>query len=284
MPSMLQKLRSPILFGSLVLAVVSLGSTGCTQDAAEEEPRDETTSDIIGGSPTDAYPAVGAIIWMNKKSFCSAFLVAPRLVMTAAHCLKDKGTTLPDGFFVGPGSRVTNPTSIPNGFTRHEVDAMTYHPKFGGGGDSTTRTLDKTLSDFSYDLGLIRLKTAITDIKPLPVGAHSGNYRDKCTLVGYGFDAAGNNPGFLRKRTAKSAILRLINDHTEVVNAPLQGDAAKGDSGSPLLCDEGVVRGVYSFFFGTTNVDDRDFYAHTADKRPWVNEIATKWNVTGIAQ
>lgn len=271
---------------ALVIAFVVVGSEGCaiTNGAdADEDKTESSTASIIGGNATSDHPAVGAILWMARKQFCTAFLIAPRLIMTAGHCMKN--APLPDGFFVGTGSTVTNPTTIPNGFTKIAVNDSEIHPSYRGPGvqNETTGTLDQSLNDFRYDIAILRLSTEVKNIKPLPVGAHAGNPGNRCTIVGFGFESTANNAGFLRKRSGIATILRFMGDHTEVGNG---ADPARGDSGSPLLCDEGVVRGVSSFYFrpDTTRVDDRDFYVQTHNKRPWVNTVANRWGVTGIAQ
>jgi secreted trypsin-like serine protease len=74
---------------------VALASSlvGCAADTDETSTEGETTSSessIIGGTVTNDYPAVGALTRFGQ-SFCTGTVVAPRLVVTAAHCLADLG-------------------------------------------------------------------------------------------------------------------------------------------------------------------------------------------------
>ena len=59
---------------------------GCVEATQDAEEVDEAQSGIVGGKPMDEEPAVGALVWTQSQQFCSAFLIAPQVVMTAGHC------------------------------------------------------------------------------------------------------------------------------------------------------------------------------------------------------
>lgn len=77
----------------LVVMVTAGGVGGCVDDDADQyemESDDPTTSEvdsaIIGGTQTYSVPAIG-ILWRGNASFCTATLVRPNVVITAAHCI-----------------------------------------------------------------------------------------------------------------------------------------------------------------------------------------------------
>lgn len=72
-----------------VLEVALAGASGCGLGDAQVS---ETTTEIIGGesSPAGAYSATGALLkgWAYR---CTATLIRPDVILTAAHCLEDTG-------------------------------------------------------------------------------------------------------------------------------------------------------------------------------------------------
>ena len=71
-----------------LLAGVICASAGCRSPDREEGPTGAVSSPIVGGARSEEYPAVGALNIGNLQQ-CSAVLVAPNLVMTAAHCFEN---------------------------------------------------------------------------------------------------------------------------------------------------------------------------------------------------
>src|SRR5262245_34474249 len=83
--------------GVLVVAIC-IGATGCL--STEDQPdigMDEQA--IVNGRPTDERPEVGII----TNSGCTATLVAPRVILTAAHCVDFQTGPRSDGFMTGHG-------------------------------------------------------------------------------------------------------------------------------------------------------------------------------------
>ena len=264
-----------------LVGAITVGTGGCALDVEEEEVTESAQSGIVGGSATSAQPAVGAIIWFAEKRFCSAFLVAPRIVMTAAHCVQ--GQRVPDGFFVGPGNRETKPRASMadlDNFTRYPVEAKAVHPSYDPNAGNLT-TLSGTMLRFRNDVALLRLKGDLSTITPLKVAGSPAPVGTTCTAIGYGFDAESGTLGGLRKRSASVKVASVSTHNIEV--KAVTGEPAKGDSGSPLLCS-GTVRGVLSFYYWTnTTSNDRDFYQRTSEMRSWANTVATKWGVGGLS-
>lgn len=175
---------------------------------------------IEDGTPTSAHPAVGVARQVGG-GFCTATLVAPDLVLTAAHCV-EMGIEV-DAFFTGSGATTTNVTANPEllGMTRHDVVEALPFPGWDYFYSCPNRVLD---------VALLRLKTAITDIAPVRVGAPPAS-GFTCTTVGFG----AHGSSWLEKREAVVKIEGVRETSLDV--SAVTGFAGHGDSGGPLLCD-----------------------------------------------
>src|SRR4051794_19459088 len=81
--------------GRWILCVAgALIAAACGGEAAPTERTDEADEDVIGGVAADSasFNAVGAIVrelggGQPRQKFCSGALIAPRVVLTAKHCV-----------------------------------------------------------------------------------------------------------------------------------------------------------------------------------------------------
>lgn len=181
---------------------------------------------VVGGS--DSRDARGARAWTvrvetSRGELCSGAVIAPEIVLTAAHCL------------MGGGS--VSVVSLDTRFRarRQMVVAVLPHPSFVPG--TTPRTQPGT------DLALLRLAQPLPgDIEPLTLG--NGLWQgETVTMAGYGLSAEDN------KRTARrlreTQLLNAGNYTTQntvkvAVDIAARGEApgagaCRGDSGGPVL-------------------------------------------------
>lgn len=170
---------------------------------------------IVDGQPDTAFPAVVAIVsrppacGAAEEVRCSGVLIAPRVVLTAAHCLEDRR---PDELEIALGPDVRSPD------VRFEaVDRGLIHPGYRPGQPVA-----------GHDLALLRLRRpltitplAVVDATPaeLVVGA-------SVDLVAYGAPA---------DRTDGGARLRASATLTEVTATEL----TTGAGGVPCGADSG---------------------------------------------
>ncbi|MCK6510002.1 trypsin-like serine protease [Myxococcota bacterium] len=72
--------------GYLSAFSVLLWVPACGRSSGPSEETAKAQQAIINGQPNNAYPAAGSLT-AAQRSFCSGTLIAPRVVLTAAHCI-----------------------------------------------------------------------------------------------------------------------------------------------------------------------------------------------------
>jgi secreted trypsin-like serine protease len=181
---------------------------------------------VVGGVVSrDALGARASTVRIetSRGELCSGAVIAPEIVLTAAHCL------------MGGGSISVVSLDARFRARRQLVVAVLPHPSFVPG--TTPRTQPGT------DLALLRLAQPLPgDIEPLTLG--SGLWQgETITMAGYGLSAENN------KRTARrlreTQLVNAGNYTTQntvkvAVDAEARGEtegagACRGDSGGPVL-------------------------------------------------
>lgn len=259
------------------VAVLSLMTMFGCGAGVEDEPEvfDTIEAEIAGGSDTSGYAPVGALFWSKTGALCTGFLVAPRIVMTAAHCTDNQG--MPTGFYTGAGSKVSGTGGTVKNLTKHTINAesvhSTYDPK---GGDS--KTIDGILKRYRNDVALYRLSKAI-DITPLTLAEKQPSKGSTCTVVGFGRDSEGNNYNIFKKRKATMSIVDFGGTQMQMKRE--SGETTPGDSGGPLICS-GKVYGISSFSIASANAptNDIDFHQRVWTMGSYVESTAKKWGVS----
>jgi len=196
-----------ILRGTMA-AALGLAQLGAEAASGETGP----PGDIVNGTPTTRFPAVAALFDEDLAFFCTAFLIRPSCLLTAAHCV----TFEPPG----PGSLAYFGSNVMQSYT-YLINIRDYeaHPGFNG-------------VDPAHDVAVISLESA-TDIAPLETDVPGSNM-SPVTIVGFGYDA-NFDAGI--KRTA--TVTQLSANATSIVTDGTVSNICGGDSGSPLLRDVG---------------------------------------------
>ena len=148
----------------------------------------------------------------KSRSYCSGALVAPNLVLTAAHCLFDQ-----DNGQLIPPNRMTFGAGWHRGTDVQAAigTAVSLHPKYD-------RSLGKTARQVPYDLTLVQLETPIAGIAPLVLSSRLPD--NHLMVTGY--------------RSDRQHILSLPPDY---LCGRLQGliavvcDVIQGSFGGPVL-------------------------------------------------
>ena len=228
-----------VVLGSALVVVA-----GCVvvDDGAEEVDAKAINQAVIGGRPETDHPGAGYLVRDGVVS-CSAALVEPDLVLTAAHC-------------------VERPRSIEFGWgevsagTRMRAIARAIHPRF--------RMPEKNggVAFQGFDVALLRLERPV-EIAPVEIGAlaPSGSVR----AIGYGAtsyvagdDGKGEAYGVGTERRSAEGLVVGHNATELFVRFVARSSACYGDSGGPLFASDGKVAGVLSRFTELTRCRPRD--------------------------
>jgi uncharacterized protein (TIGR03382 family) len=206
----------------------------------------QTPPPIVNGTPTDEWPAVGALMLCADEECalsCTATLVAADWILTAAHCA-EAAQASDDARFV-TGSSAQEPTRSV------QLTAWHLHPDHGtrpSGGEKVP----------AYDVALGQLAAPIDDISPMPlnVDAVNGSWTGgELSHVGYGITADGLDDEGL-KRVARIPVASYDNYNIYSLDDDGQ-NVCFGDSGGPVLRHQDgfgySVAGVSSFVFAHSN-------------------------------
>jgi len=202
---------------------------------------------IVEGNTTDAWPATVALLWFDDAG-CTGTLIAPDVVLTAAHCLEegDPEEVLFGSSVTGDGERVPVARSV-----SHD----SYASSQGDVGD----------------VGLVFL-TRDAATRPAVLDVHDAGRLENQTITYVGFGDTQGTGGDGRKKEATATVVDVGDDILDV--QPDSGSACYGDSGGGLYFrEEGVDRVVGVVSFGYTD-DCMDLGGNTRTDKylPWIEQ------------
>ena len=201
---------------------------------------------ILGGKTVDGdeYPAIygmkmtvraGTGPTGGNTTLCTAFLVAPRLLITAAHCLRD--TVSIDG--------ITHEESVESGdgpVAESFLANPDYFPTPSRAPDEDEKRSGRA------DIGYVVLEKPVRNVVPLEVAVSDTDsgmnslVGKTATLVGYGasvWESSGIYDGSTagRKRAGNKAVSEVRNGLFYLIGA--ENGTLGGDSGGPMLIESG---------------------------------------------
>ena len=257
---------------ALVLAL-TLATTSAEVSAApgtkQPAPTPSLEPRIVNGERTHDFATAGALL-LNGFGECSGTLIGCSTFLTAAHCLEGLSgqdvlqVYLQDAGIFGVAAYWINPD---------------YFATSGARGD----------------IGVVRLSSAVTGIRPTPLSATYPPVGHGGTIVGFGV-TSGTGDNFGNKRKGPVTIAdcrpdlhpRIPSDEPWLVcwnYTGTQADTCYGDSGGPLYMNFGagfVVSGVT--VGGTTNCVPTDHSWDTSvyQYNSWVRSVAWPDNVDAV--
>ena len=222
-----------------VLGVAGL-MMGCAAETSTGETLDATESAIINGQETTGFPSIVALYGKkpgaDKGMLCTASVVAPTILLTAAHCV--------DPSIAGEGNEYYmltshNLTDQANPSPRIKVASVHWDRRFSG---------QNLQGGHDIAVAILAEPTTLTPLKfnrgPLP-------QLSRARLVGYGLNNGQAQTGAGIKRTAEVPVSSI--DEKFVVTGSWFGTTmCSGDSGGPVLANvngEELIVGVNSFGF-----------------------------------
>jgi hypothetical protein len=205
---------------------------------------------IVGGQAESRFPAVGALV-INGDWFCSGTLIAPRLVLTAGHCVEGmEGSEIelyfgPDANRLETGRRVRSTGAY-------------MHPNY----PSDDRN-DIGVVVLAEDPGLTPIPARLDPVTQDIVGKTA-------TFVGFGLYSQGGDGG--ERRSVDIAINELNDFFVGYATPGL--NTCNGDSGGPALMDLGrglEVIGVTSW--GDAGCTDFGYNTRSDVFADWISDF-----------
>ena len=194
----------------------------------ELDPIGAARDGIVYGSLDNGDPAVVALtVW--GQAFCTGTLIAPTVVITAAHCLPPNLNDV--GIYNYTDIDVFFGTYVGSGETRGVSSGWT-NPAWN----------DNAMED---DIGLIRL-TSAGPTTPLPPATSAPYNNESVRVAGFGVTSE-NGSDSDRKRQGTATVDQLYQKSMDLAGAP--SSTCFGDSGGATIASVGgqdVLAGVHS--------------------------------------
>ncbi len=198
------------------LLAASLAAVPAAAQAQTEPPVEGPTQFIVGGttSPSDVLTAATALVLVDLSpnvSRCTGSLIAPTMLLTAAHCVVEAGTTTqldPSLFGVWVGFDDFDDMAVEN---RIDVTSITVHPAYGTVVvDSYAGVAGDSNNPYMVDVAILELS------EPAPEGAIpvassqlSAQAGTPVSVVGWGTADLDAPAGSFEPRRPQRASMRI---------------------------------------------------------------------------
>jgi len=231
-------MRSLVGFSLVVLASFAAGCASPT-DSADADPAESSEDPLVGGSRDLRWSAAGYLARNDGapgRVDCGATLIAPRVVVTAAHCVLRASSS---AWSFGVGDPGTGPT--------FRVLETHVHPKFHA---EAQGTIDLVHALRKYDVAYLVLASPVPNVVPATLPTEAPKMGCSIQAIGYHADTEGSPQ--VRKSTPACIMFRVTLGQDPIFEVHPQRSsglcAADGDEGSPVMVrdqDRAVLVGFY---------------------------------------
>ena len=243
-----------------------------------------SASAVVGGTvvKSGAYPFAVAV-GTSDGMVCGGTLVAPSVVLTAAHCVENEAAA-PESLRVLAGS--TSLTGEPAGDASHllRVAAVYVHPKFDP-------------QSMHYDAALLILTRTATGVRTLPMATFPTPSGAAVSAAGWGRTSqhGATSPGHLRSVSLKVEPLSTCRSDNAVLGeyfAPTMicasapgHDTCAGDSGGPLVgtsAGHPALIGITSFGYGCGDPGHAGVYTRVSAISRWARTQLARTSASAL--
>ncbi|MCL2724495.1 MAG: trypsin-like serine protease [Polyangiaceae bacterium] len=244
----------------LPLVLSSLAFVACSSATESDEPSEnpgEAISPIIGGTASDA--SQNSVVLLTHTTSqtstsysydsCTGILLAPKLVLTAHHCVAPADSSVScysDGTPAGGGN--VGASYSPSTLYVHTGQTMPANPTTSYNARGAQVLTDGSTNLCNHDIALIVLDTAITNMPISPVRLDSDvKVGESVTAVGWGLTSQGASslPSVRQERTGLT-VLAVGPGSMPPNEFELGESVCSGDSGGPAFSAANAVLGVVS--------------------------------------